>query len=126
MNKSFILIAAAAAIITGCQVAEDIKPQEAKSFYATISDATRTTIEADGNVYHVYWSENDKVAITDANGSNSVYSAATGGSATTVLNLYSGEEPAGAVTAYYPAEISRSVLPGIQTYSAYRRIQACL
>ncbi len=121
MKKSLFAIAAAAAVLAGCQMEEfgKIRSGEGvREFRATIenSDATRTALAADGDLYHVNWLAGDQVSVTDGT-LTAVYTAGEGGAPATWFSTDAADDqlPIGPVEAFYPANFDK-VLPYEQEY----------
>ena len=121
MKKSLFAIAAAAAVLAGCQMEEfgKIRSGEGvREFRATIenSEATRTMLAADGDLYHVNWIAGDKVSVSDGT-NTAVYTAGDGGAPATWFSTDVADEllPLGPVEAFYPSTLD-NVLPYEQEY----------
>ena len=120
MKKSLFAIAAATAVLAGCQQESFTLQNNAKNdgvFYATIENGeTRTALQADGDVYHVTWNYGDQIVVATPDYAYTVkYEAYEGGTTAGFMKVneadttLTGEE----VVAYYPARYfsSASVTP---------------
>lgn len=123
MKKSLIAIAAAAAVLAGCQQ-ENFAPATRSNgplcVRATI-ESTRTALAADGDVYHVNWVDGDQIAIVSAVGKDILYTEKGGAPSAEFWykSGISGDTVAhvGLIQAYYPEYIANGALASIQTYA---------
>ncbi|MBO4571079.1 MAG: BspA family leucine-rich repeat surface protein [Bacteroidales bacterium] len=121
MKKALFAMAFAALFAVGCQISDfapDMK-KELKVFTGTIADdATRAALLADGDIYHVTWSLNDRIMINDE-----YEFTATVGDATTTYFVQDttgarpDDPPTGPYKAVYPFSVGRG-MPGVQNYVA--------
>lgn len=110
------IVAVASVMLTACSVDQPQAPVNGgKTYKVVIDDATKTTLNMDGDVYKLSWVVGDNIAVTDGS-STAIYTVAQaqGGEATIVYA--SGDEPTGMATAYYPASILDGKLPYEQRY----------
>ena len=121
MKKSLFAIAAAAAVLAGCQMEEFGKINSGngpREFRATIvnSEDTRTMLAADGDLYHVNWIQGDKITVSDGT-LTAVYTAGEGGTPATWFSTDATDDqiPVGPVEAFYPSTLGM-VLPYEQEY----------
>ena len=124
MKKSLFAIAAATAVLAGCQQEAFVKIESAKTvngaIIATIADGeTRTNIAEDGSVYHVNWTAMDKIKIVDAAEKTDIYYTEAGGAPSAEFWFSYGDTIAteGLYKAYYPSFIANGKLASIQNYS---------
>ena len=119
MKKSIFLLTFCAILLAGCQMTDVIPglTKGAKTFEATIVDGgTRATLVADGDIYHVTWTLNDRITV---NGEYPYY--ATVGESTNTFFVLDTEGrdpedlPVSPYKAVFPQNVSRG-LPGIQNY----------
>ncbi|MCQ2138372.1 MAG: DUF285 domain-containing protein [Bacteroidales bacterium] len=128
MKKSLFAIAAAAAVLAGCQQESFNQKDNAKNdgiFYATIeNNETRSALQADGDVYHVAWDGGDQIVVATPDFAYTVkYEAYEGGTTAGFMKVneadttLTGEE----VVAYYPARYfsSASVTPYLPATQGY-------
>ena len=118
MKKILMAIVAVASVMfTACNVEQPQAPVNGgkATYKVIIDDATKTTLNMDGEVYKLSWVVGDNIAVTDGS-STAIYTVAQaqGGEATIIYA--SGEEPTGMATAYYPASILDGKLPSEQRY----------
>ena len=116
MKKSLFAIAALAALLAGCQMAEvtPVVDKASKTFEGVIVDGTRASLTADGDVWHVTWSLGEKIKINDV-----LYTATVGEVSSTYFvkgpdEEFDAEAP---YTAYSPVDIVKG-LPAVQNYVA--------
>lgn len=111
------IVAVASVMLTACTVDQPQAPVNGgkATYKVIIDDATKTTLNLDGEVYKLSWVVGDNIAVTDGT-STAIYTVAQaqGGEATIVYA--SGDEPTGMATAYYPASILDGKLPYEQRY----------
>ena len=132
MKKSLFVLAAAAAVLAGCQqenfsAFKADKADFTKGIKAVIAaDETRTSVVADGDVYHVNWVSGDQI-ILQSSSSTDFYETKDSNKSIASFYLSSGDSIAfdgtTEVEAFYPASyfIKSSAivaLPATQGYSA--------
>ena len=116
--KKALAIISVAALLAGCQMADNAfgpSGKSAKQFYGTIAGETRTALAQDGEVYHVNWQMGDKILVTDGV-LRATYEAGEGGSPASYFSFVKGDTlTAGPYTAYYPLSAEKAVA-GVQEY----------
>ena len=116
--KKALAIISAAALLAGCQMADNAfgpSGKIAKQFYGTIAGETRTVLAQDGEVYHVNWQMGDQIMVTDGV-LMATYKAGEGGSPASYFSFVKGDTlTAGPYTAYYPADVQKGIA-GVQEY----------
>ncbi len=130
MKKSLFAIAAATAVLAGCQQESFTLQNNAKNdgiFHATIENGeTRTILQADGDVYHVAWNGGDQIMVATPDASLTVkYEAYEGGTTAGFMKVNEADTTltGDPVVAYYPASYfsatsSVPFLPATQGYVA--------
>lgn len=125
MRKIFASLMVAALAFTACSPKEQFaidsqKPAE-DGFYASISSETRTYLEEDGDVFHVYWKAGDKIRCTDNENTDVIYQTFDNG----VKSAWFTHSPEDTTFlcvdstnfwAYYPSTLRGKRLPAIQQY----------
>ena len=126
--KKFLAISMVAALaFTACSPKEEFAANNTKTaengFYATISADTRTYLEEDGDIYHVYWKSGDKIRCTDdGENTNVIYETFDNG----VKSAWFTHSPLDTTDlckdstkfwAYYPSTLRGKRLPAIQQYA---------
>ncbi|MBO4571986.1 MAG: BspA family leucine-rich repeat surface protein [Bacteroidales bacterium] len=127
MKKVLALSMVAALALTSCSPKEEFAGNNAKQaedgFFATISSETRTYLEEDGDIFHVYWKSGDKIRCTD-DGLNTevIYETFDNG----VKSAWFTHSPLDTTFlcpdstrfwAYYPSTLRGKRLPAIQQYA---------
>ena len=133
MKKSLFVLVAAAAVLAGCQqenfsAFKADKADYTKGIKAVIAaDETRTSVVADGDVYHVNWVSGDQIILQKDGGFNDFYVTEDSGMNTASFYIIAGDtikfDGATPIQAYYPASYfsknsSAIALPAVQGYSA--------
>ena len=133
MKKSLFVLVAAAAVLAGCQqenfsAFKADKADYAKGIKAVIAaDETRTSVVADGDVYHVNWVSGDQIILQKDGGFNDFYVTEDSGMNTASFYRKSGDaitfDGFTLIQAYYPASYyvrnsGEVALPATQGYSA--------
>ena len=129
MKKSLFAIAAAAAVLAGCQMEEGAfkADKSVRSIKATIANEdTRTALAQDGEVWHVNWEVGDQILLK-AEGKSDTYYTEFGGTNQSEFWWTKGDkiefDGVTEVVAYSPASLYSSTsdltyLPSFQGYKA--------
>jgi len=129
MKKALFAFAAAAAVLAGCQMADDFAVRSDSkgdrtplSVTASIENSeTRALILLNGEGCTPVWQAGDRILIkgfVDSNEGNDYFTAAEGGAVTTYFNFFYGDTVnAGPYEAYSPANVSVA-FPGVQSQDA--------
>ncbi len=120
MKKTLFIIAAAVAVLSGCQqenLALVNNSKEMKPVRANI-EATRTNLTPDGEVFHVNWIQGDRIRLISDAGNN-IYYTEQGGTPSAEFWFTSGDtcNHVGALKAYYPAYLGNGYLASSQEYA---------
>lgn len=111
IKKSFLFIAAAVAVMTGCSK-EEISEMSAgvpMTINVAIENAaTRTTYAADGGAIKVRWEAGDQVSVVSFGSDNvartcDTFTTAEGGSSASFTGTYTGAADANLIKVFYPA-----------------------
>jgi len=139
MRNKFFSILAIAAVLSEAACTKDYPILKVISFTGvTDSSSTRTELSPVSDGYNLNWAEGDLISVVDPSGKALTYAAVTGGSSVTAFNPYdpSGSfvpenmdvdnlgslsfptkaPELGSYRAYYPASISKGVLPSVQDF----------
>ncbi|MBQ7575679.1 MAG: BspA family leucine-rich repeat surface protein [Bacteroidales bacterium] len=127
MKKIIASLMVAALAFTACSPKEQFaidsqKPAE-DGFYASISSETRTYLEEDGDIFHVYWKSGDKIRCTDdGENSNVIYQTFDNGVKSAWFTHFPEDTTFLCVDstkfwAYYPSTLRGKRLPAIQQYA---------
>ena len=108
------VLASVATMLTACHIVE-LSPDSSErngEFRGVIADGvTRSSLKADGDIWHVNWTEGEKIVINGI-----AYKAAEGGSASTwFVKEGTAENPSAPYTAY-SREMLLKGLPAVQEY----------
>ena len=127
MKKALFALAAVAAVLAGCQMADDFSMRSdatkgartTLTFTASIENSeTRAILVDKGDVYTPVWQAGDRIIIkgyVNDNEGADYYTAGEGGASYTYLNFYVGDTlTSGPFEAFSPANVSEA-FPGIQS-----------
>ncbi len=125
MKKTLLVFAAAAAMLAGCQMADDFAPEQKTApgktlvFKGIIEDQTRTTLSPNGDNYKVCWNMDTKIVVTgykeDSTEGAATYTSGESGSDYSYFTQLRGDTLAtGPFVAYSPAGVQNG-FPGTQT-----------
>lgn len=130
MKKSLFAIAAAAAVLAGCQMSEPAlntgkSAEFSQKINATIVDGTRAALAQDGEVWHVNWEVGDKILVT-ADGKADTYYTEFGGSNQATFWWSKGDtvviDGLTDIVAYSPASLisTTSDVPFLPSFQGYK------
>ncbi len=119
MKKTLTFLFLMLAALTGISACQTL-PEQGPAYRVTASleTMTRTQLVPEGDIYKVYWTAGDRIAVTSASGT-AYYTADSGGATTATFSLAEGVVPSGGrFTAWYPASLAEGSLPAVQIFRA--------